>query len=66
MLYLSMVQTPHTRLKATRRRRPDLKATGVQGILQCQIRSLILTLLADHVLRESNHYLRLLNTFSKL
>ena len=28
----------------------------------CQIRSVILPLLADHVLREANHYLRLLTT----
>lgn len=38
----------------------DFKATGVQGIQQCRIRSVILPLLADHVLREANHYLRLL------
>jgi len=52
-------------LSATRDVR-DFNAAGVQGILQCQIRSLILPLLADHVLRESNHYLRLLNAFSRL
>lgn len=38
----------------------DFKASGVQGIQQCKIRSIILPLLADHVLREANHYLRLL------
>ena len=38
----------------------DFKAAGTQGIEQCQIRSVILPLLADHVLRESNHYIRLL------
>lgn len=27
---------------------------------QCRIRSVILPLLADHVLREANHYIRLL------
>ena len=37
------------------------KAAGVQGIEQCKIRSIILPLLADHVLREANHYLRLLS-----
>jgi hypothetical protein len=40
------------------------KTAGVQGILGCRIRSIIIPLLADHVLREANHYLRLLNTFS--
>lgn len=36
------------------------KRSGVEGITNCQIRSIILPLLADHVLREANHYLRLL------
>lgn len=38
----------------------DFKMAGAEGILQCKIRSLILPLLADHVLREANHYIRLL------
>lgn len=38
----------------------DFKAAGAQGIIQCKIRSIILPLLADHVLREANHYIRLL------
>ncbi|MBQ7346248.1 MAG: DUF2935 domain-containing protein [Oscillospiraceae bacterium] len=38
----------------------DFKAAGTQGILECKIRSVILPLLADHVLREANHYIRLL------
>lgn len=38
----------------------DFKAAGTQGIQQCEIRSIILPLLADHVLREANHYIRLL------
>lgn len=38
----------------------DFKAAGAKGIQQCQIRSVILPLLADHVLREANHYIRLL------
>ncbi len=38
----------------------DFKAAGTKGITQCNIRSVILPLLADHVLREANHYLRLL------
>lgn len=39
----------------------DFKTAGVRGIEQCRIRSVILPLLADHVLREANHYIRLLN-----
>lgn len=38
----------------------DFKTAGVRGIEQCEIRSIILPLLADHVLREANHYIRLL------
>ncbi len=38
----------------------DFKAAGAQGIQNCEIRSVILPLLADHVLREANHYIRLL------
>ncbi|MBQ8390822.1 MAG: DUF2935 domain-containing protein [Oscillibacter sp.] len=40
----------------------DFKAAGAQGIQECQIRSVILPLLADHVLREANHYIRLLES----
>lgn len=38
----------------------DFKMAGTKGIEQCKIRSVILPLLADHVLREANHYIRLL------
>lgn len=38
----------------------DFKCAGVEGIEECRIRSIILPLLADHVLREANHYIRLL------
>ncbi|MDD6992185.1 MAG: DUF2935 domain-containing protein [Oscillospiraceae bacterium] len=36
------------------------KTAGTKGIESCQIRSLILPLLADHVLREADHFLRIL------
>ncbi len=39
----------------------DFKTVGVKGIENCEIQSIILPLLADHVLREANHYIRLLN-----
>ncbi len=35
----------------------DFKAAGASGILECKIESIIIPLLADHVLREANHYL---------
>ncbi len=38
----------------------DFKTAGVEGIEACKIRSVILPLLADHVLREANHYIRLM------
>ena len=38
------------------------KAAGAKGILDCRISSIILPLLADHVLREANHYIRILQT----
>lgn len=40
----------------------DFKRAGVEGIETCKIRSVILPLLADHVLREANHYIRLLES----
>ncbi|WP_026486124.1 DUF2935 domain-containing protein [Caldanaerobius polysaccharolyticus] len=51
-------------LEATKKIR-DFKAQGTQGLLECKIRSIIIPLLGDHVLREANHYLRLLKMFQK-
>jgi len=39
---------------------------GTKGLIDCKIKSIIIPLLGDHVLRESNHYLRLLNTYEKV
>ena len=41
-------------------RKEAVLQAGVEGIETCKIKSIILPLLADHVLREANHYLRLL------
>ena len=38
----------------------EFKTAGTEGILECKIASLILPLLADHVLREANHYIQIL------
>ncbi len=38
----------------------EFKTAGARGILNCEIVSVILPLLADHVLREANHYIRIL------
>lgn len=43
----------------------NFKAQGTQGILSCKIKSIIIPLLGDHVLREANHFLRLLRSFEK-
>ena len=49
-------------LKATMEIR-NFKEAGTKGILECKIKSIIIPLLADHTLREANHYLRLLNMY---
>lgn len=41
----------------------DFKAQATEGLLDCNIRSIIIPLLGDHTLREANHYLRLLKMF---
>lgn len=43
----------------------QFKTAGTEGIIDCEIRSVILPLLADHVLREANHYLRILEQAQK-
>jgi hypothetical protein len=42
----------------------NFKTAGTEGILNCKVKSVILPLLSDHVLRESNHYLRLLKNYT--
>jgi len=41
----------------------NFKQQGTLGILECKIRSIILPLLSDHVLREANHFLKELREF---
>lgn len=48
-------------IEETKRYR-EFKTAGTEGILECKIDSIILPLLADHVLREANHYLRILES----
>lgn len=38
----------------------DFKKQGTEGIVNCRIRSIAYPLLGDHVVREANHYIRLL------
>jgi len=51
-------------LKATKAIR-DFKAEATEGLLDCNIKSIIIPLLGDHTLREANHYLRLLRMFER-
>jgi Protein of unknown function (DUF2935). len=51
-------------LKATEDLR-NFKIAGTQGILECKVKSIMVPLLGDHVLREANHYLRLLKMFER-
>ncbi|HGM3820197.1 TPA: DUF2935 domain-containing protein [Clostridioides difficile] len=44
----------------------DFKKAGASGIEQCKIKSIILPLLADHVLREANHYIRILESYKNM
>lgn len=46
-------------ISATERLR-EFKIAGTKGLLDCNIRSIIIPLLGDHVMREANHYLCLL------
>ena len=43
----------------------DFKKAATKGILGCEIKSIILPLLSDHVLREANHYLRILEVYEE-
>lgn len=38
----------------------NFKTQGTIGLLECKIKSVIIPLLGDHVIREANHYLNLL------
>lgn len=42
----------------------NFKLAGLEGILNCKIKSIIIPLLADHVLREANHFIRILKNFN--
>ncbi|HKL99618.1 MAG TPA: DUF2935 domain-containing protein [Mobilitalea sp.] len=56
------VRVTEESLRATKDIR-DFKAQGTEGLIECKIKSIIIPLLADHTLREANHYLRLLKIF---
>lgn len=43
----------------------DFKATGTKGLINCSIKAIAYPLLGDHVLREANHYIRILKMFRR-
>ena len=61
---MPLIKVTDESLKATKALR-DFKAQGTQGLIECKVKSIIIPLLGDHVLREANHYLRLLKIFEK-
>ena len=40
----------------------NFKVAGEEGILSCKIKSIIIPLLSDHVVREANHFIRILES----
>lgn len=42
----------------------DFKIAGEEGILNCKIKSIIIPLLADHIVREANHFIRILKSIN--
>lgn len=61
---LPVAQVTADSLAATKDIR-DFKAQGTQGLVECKIKSIIIPLLGDHTLREANHFLRLLKSYSR-
>jgi hypothetical protein len=43
----------------------DFKRQGTEGLIQCKIKSIAFPLLGDHVVREANHYIRILKNFQQ-
>lgn len=41
----------------------EFKKDGTEGLLKCEIRGILNPLLADHILREANRYIRLLKEY---
>ena len=60
-----VMNTLTARTLQTTKQYQEFKTAGTEGITSCEIRSIILPLLADHVLREANHYLRILEYAQK-
>lgn len=44
----------------------DFKRQGTQGLEDCTIRAIAFPLLGDHVVREANHYMRILKKYASM
>lgn len=42
----------------------DFKIAGEEGIINCKVKGIIIHLLADHVVREANHFINILKKYS--
>lgn len=42
----------------------EFKIAGEEGLLNCKIKSIIIPLLADHIVREANHFIRILRSYN--
>ena len=65
MMNVTINSTTNKTLNQTIKLR-NFKQAGTEGIASCKIRSIILPLLADHVLREANYYIRLLQSYQNM
>lgn len=43
----------------------DFKIAGEEGIINCKVKSIIIPLLADHVVREANHFINILKSIAQ-
>jgi hypothetical protein len=43
----------------------NFKKQGTEGLIQCKVKSIAFPLLGDHVVREANHYIRVLRNFKQ-
>lgn len=59
---MSLQKVTDDSLKATAAIK-EFKTQGTKGILECNIKSIIIPLLGDHTIREASHFLRLLNMY---
>lgn len=60
----TLSQVTSESLKATKGLR-DFKASGTKGLIECKIKAIAYPLIGDHVLREANHFIRILKQYDR-